>query len=199
MKKSAAFTLIELLIASAIFLVVAVTIYSAFGAGIFGLRHINESIDMQQAARQILERLDTDLRNAFTYAKDKESKFIGNASGISFLTLVDTFSVDKLEQEYAFVSYEVEGNTLMRACRKNQESLNAGSTIQAEEMSPRIEKLEFSYGYIDPFDKSLKLKDSWGAPGALDEQKTLPAAVAVKLAIKDKGTQEFQRTIYLPR
>lgn len=197
MKPSKAFTLVELLIASSIFLVVAVTIYSAFGAGIFGFRDIQENIDIQQAARQVLGRIDIDLRNSFVYSMN-ETKFTGNENEISFLTLVDTFSKDKIVQEYAFVSYAVSQNTLMRLCRRGQESLNVNSEISPEEIAANISQIAFSYGYIDPADGSLRFQDSWGSPSASSEQKVLPVAVKIAVSIKDKTEQTFERIIYLP-
>ncbi|MCX5715091.1 MAG: prepilin-type N-terminal cleavage/methylation domain-containing protein, partial [Candidatus Omnitrophica bacterium] len=68
MKKTKAFSLVELLIASAIFAVVMVSIYSAFRTGIFGYKNIRENIEIYQSARFILERINLDLRNAFAYS-----------------------------------------------------------------------------------------------------------------------------------
>ena len=198
MKAQKAFTLVELLIATAIFSVVAVTVYSAFQAGIFGFRDIGQNIDIHQSARQILERIDTDLRNSFVYSEDKESKFSGDETEMSFLTLVDTFSKDKIVEDYCLISYRLEGDTLMRACRRNQESLNPKSEIKPEEMASNIDRIKFSYGYLNPTDKALEFKDSWGGQGLPEEDKAKPLAVKVTLGIKDRAIQEFQRTIYLP-
>ena len=195
MKNYKGFTLIELLIASTIFMVLAVTVYSAFHTGIFGYRNIEETIDVYQAARLILERLDLDLRNSFVYS-DAQAKFSGNKNEVSFLTLVDTYREDKLLPEYAFVSYKLEANKLLRLCRKNQESLKEKSEVQPDEMATNIKELSFNFGYLDPVDSSLKFKDSWGSTP--DEQKTLPMAVKVNLTLKGKAGYGFERTIFLP-
>lgn len=192
MKPVKALTLIELLIASSIFVVVIVTIYSAFHSGIFGYRNIEETLDVYQAARSILERINLDLRNSFAYSED-ETKFVGEKNKISFLTLVDTYRQDKIVQDFAFVFYKFEGdNKLLRLCRKNQEALKEDSEIQPEEMADNIEKLNFTYFYFDTADNKLKEKDSW------DASKNLPVAVKVNLTIKAKIEQKFERTIYLP-
>ena len=193
-----AFTLVELLIASAIFLVVMLPIYSAFQSGIFGFRNIEETIDIYQTARQILERMNLDLRNSFAYSQD-DAKFIGTKNEVSFLTLVDTFGEDTIVEDYAYVSYKLEENKLMRLCRKNKEALNDKSKIESDEMSSNIEKIDFSYGYIDLADQSLKFKDLWSGPDTPGEQGTLPVAIKVILTLKNKIKQDFQRTIFLSR
>lgn len=193
MQKTKAFTLVELLIASSIFIVVMLTIYSAFHTGIFGYRNIEEAIDTYQAAGQILGRINLDLRNSFVYAAN-ETKFEGENNRISFLTLVDSYQEDNAVQDYAFVAYTLEGNKLMRLCRINQDSLNNESETEPEEMADNI-GIIFTYFYIDPDDpanSSLKEKDLW------DDKLKLPVAVKINLTVKGKTESNFQRTIYLP-
>lgn len=191
MKKNKALTLVELLIASSIFVIVMVTIYSAFHSGIFGYRNIDENINIYQTARSILERINLDLRNSFTYSTD-ESKFEGENNRLGFLTLVDSYREENIVQDYAYVSYKLGENKFMRLCRKNQEAINDKSETEPEEMASDIDGINFSYGYIDPADKSLKWKESW------DNLKALPIAVRVKLTLKNKTKQEFERIVYLP-
>jgi hypothetical protein len=169
-----------------------VTIYLAFYSGIFGYRNIEETIDVYQAIGQILERVNLDLRNSFAYSND-DTKFVGNKNEISFLTLVDTFNKDEIIQDYASITYKLEGNKFMRLCRRNQQTLNEKSEIQAKEMVHNIEEINFNYGYRVSSDEPLKFdKESW------DDKTKLPLAVKVKLTVKDKTKQEFERIIYLP-
>lgn len=192
MKRSYGFTLLELLIAASIFVVVMVSIYSAFGAGMFGYKDIEENIRVSQIARQILERINLDLRNSFAYS-DSDSKFKGERSALSFLSVLDSFSKNEITQDYAFISYKLEGDKLIRLCRKNQEALKETSEIEAEEISALIEELVFSYADIVAAEHTLEWKDSFG-----EAQKTLPATVKVKLILKSKMKEEFERTIYIP-
>lgn len=192
------FTLIELLIASAIFSIIMITVYSAFHTGIFGYKDIEETVDVYQAARQVLGRINLDLRNSFVYSEN-EVKFLGNNSGISFLTTVDKFYNEKAVPVYAFVAYQVEGDQIMRLCRQGQESLNENSQIEPEEMAKGVENIIFSYGYINGAEQDIKWKDTWGAAGdSLEEQKILPNAVKVKLTIKNDLKYSFERTIFIP-
>lgn len=192
------FTLLELLIASAIFSIIMVTVYSAFHTGIFGYKDIEETVDVYQTARQVLGRINLDLRNSFIYSEN-EAKFLGNNSGVSFLTTVDTFYNEKAVPVYAFVAYQVEGDKIMRLCRTGQESLNENSQIEPEEMAKGVENIIFSYGYINGAEQDIKWKDTWGAAGdSLEEQKILPNAVKVKLTIKNNVKYNFERTIFIP-
>lgn len=195
MKNKRAFTLAELLIASLVLTVVMVTIYASFRTGLFGYRNIEETINTYQAARQILERLNLDLRNSFAYSGE-DAKFKGTVSELSFMSLADTFSQDKITQSYSFVSYSLNGAKLTRSCRKDKDSLNEKSETQPEEMPSDIGKLEFSYGVAGD-DGALKFQDSWAAEDAPQEKKKLPAAVKVKLTLRNKMQEEFERTIYL--
>jgi prepilin-type N-terminal cleavage/methylation domain-containing protein len=190
MKKNKAVTLIELLITSAIFVVVMVAIYSAFQTGIFGYRDIEENIQLYQSARQILERINLDLRNSFAFSKD-ETKFIGSKNEISFLTLVDSFTQDKIMQDYALVAYKLEEGKFTRLCRKNQQALNEKSEIEPLEFAENVAELSFSYAALPTSGQSIEWKDSW------EDTKKLPTAVRVELTLKNKIRQEFERQIFL--
>ncbi|MEK6714716.1 MAG: prepilin-type N-terminal cleavage/methylation domain-containing protein, partial [Candidatus Omnitrophota bacterium] len=186
------FTLVELLIATSIFVVVMVSIYSSFGAGMFGYKDIEENIKISQGARQILERMNLDLRNSFAYS-ESDSKFSGAKDSLSFLSLTDNYNNNEITPAYAFISYKLEGDRLMRLRRINQEALKETSGIEAEEITALIEELVFSYADIVASEHTLEWKDSFG-----EAQKTLPAAVKVKLILKSKVKAEFERTIYIP-
>lgn len=190
-KTDKAFTLIELLIASSIFVIVMMSIYSAFHTGLFGYRDIEENIGIYQTARIILERLNLDLRNSFAYSSD-ETKFSGNNTEINFLSLTDNFRQGKLMHNYSFISYKLDGKSLLGLCRKDQEALNDKSQTQAQELASNIESLSFSFAFFDPASQELKWKDSW------EEKALFPVAVKAKLIISGKTKQEFARTIYLP-
>lgn len=197
-KISTGFTLVEVLIASSIFLVIMTTIYSSFHAGVFGYKNIEDAVNVYQSARQILERINSDIRNSFSFSEN-QTKFSGNANGINFLTLVDTYEDDKILQNYAFVGYQIEEGKLTRLCRQGKESLNNNSQIQPEEMVLNAANLFFSYGYNVIGQEGIQWKDTWGAADdPLEEQRILPAAVKLKLTIKNKAEYNFERTIFIP-
>ena len=190
-KNDKAVTLIELLIASSIFVIVMVSIYSTFHTGLFGYRDIEENIDTYQAARIILERLSRDLRNSFVYSPD-ETMFLGKANEISFLTLADNFKENEFLRNYSFVSYILEQDKILKLSRKGQTAFDSREEIEPQELAANIENLNFSYGFIESDSQDLKWKDSW------EEKNSLPLAVRAKLIIAGKTKQEFVRTIYFP-
>lgn len=190
LKKS--FSLVELLIAASLFVVVMLSIYTSFGAGMFGYKDIEENIKISHAARQALERINLDLRNAFSYSQP-EAKFSGTKVDISFLSLVDKFYNNAIIRDYAMISYRLEGDRLMRLCRPNQEALKETSEVEAEEIASGVEEISFVYGNIVASGQPLDWKESWG-----DDPELLPAAVKIKLILKNKIAQEFERTVYIP-
>ncbi len=205
MKKTRGLTLTELLIATAIFALVLLTVYASFHAGVLGSQNIEEAIGVSQSARHILERINLDLRNSFAYSAD-DSKFTGNPNAISFLAVVDNYSRDKIRQEFAFVSYKLEGDKLMRLCRLNTEALKEESAaLPGEEMSSGIKEITFKYGYkpVSGSEPIIFDKDNW------QNNPKLPLAVKVKLELfrnraKDaedtfeRTVDTFERTIFLP-
>lgn len=188
--KQRALTLVELLIASTIFVLVMTTVYSAFHTGIFGFRDIEENLDIHQTARQVLERIVLDLRNIITYSAE-ETKFKGDKNSLSFLTLVDKFSEGKMTRDYCSVSYNRKENKIMRLELLNKDSLKQESDTEPEELASRIKELQFSYAVIEKDTQQLKWLDLW------EDTAALPAAVKVKISIGPKRKEEFERTIFL--
>lgn len=191
MKKNRGFTLVELLIASAIFSVVIVTIYSAFRSGFVSYRNIEETTNIHQSARLIFAQINSDLRNSFDY-KNNDTGFSGEKESLGFYTLVDSYYQDEIIQDYAFVSYTLETDKLMRISRRNWDSHDSSSLTVAEEMASGIEKIIFSYGFLDEDGKTLKFQEFW------NDKTKFPQVVKVELSIGNKVKYDFSRTIYLP-
>ncbi len=181
MKKQTGFTLVEILIASLIFAVVMVSVYSAFHSGVFGYYSIDENIDIYQAARVIFGRLNRDLHNSFAYSSEN-TKFTGTETEITFLTLTDS------QADFTFVSYKLEGDKLMRLFRKNQEALKEDSEIKPQLVADNL-TIKFAYGYPGERPGEIQFNDS--------TNETLPLAVRVSLTVNKKITRSFERTIYL--
>jgi prepilin-type N-terminal cleavage/methylation domain-containing protein len=198
-KGSSAFTLVELLLASTIFAVVAVSIFSAFRSGYFGYTSIAENIQTYQSLRFIFNRLSLDLRNAFIYTQE-EGRFRGEKDSLSFYSLVDSFAEDRLVEDYCRITYELKEKKLMRLCRKNAESIGDVSDVLPEELPAELEDLTFSYGYFDQAKNTLEWKDAWnsGTNPLPEEAKTLPVEIKVKITLKTMPGEEFTRTIFLP-
>ena len=195
--KDRSFTLIELLIASSISIAILLTLYLSFNAGIFGYKRIQDALNTSAAAIKALSRLNLDLRNSFPYSAS-EARFEGNTEGIGFFTLAKTFRQNVTTQDYAHVFYGLEGDRLLRTCRRNQDSLSNTTEIGAQILAADLQRVLFSYGEFNSDKEILEWKDTWNQSSAL------PMAVRVVLTIKGKSGQKetdgdnFQRTIFLP-
>ncbi len=190
MRKPRAFTLMEMLIAVTIFAVIVVSIYSAFQSGIFGYRNIEDALDLNQAAFSSLDRMDTDIRNCFSFSSD-DNKFSGDSGNISFLTLANIYEANRIKKSFAFVSYSVKDNKLIRLCRTGSAALNADSAISPEEMVENS-GIKFEYGYVQS-GRVVVYRNSW------TDKKNLPSCVKVTLSAgsEAKARKVFERTIYL--
>jgi prepilin-type N-terminal cleavage/methylation domain-containing protein len=183
------FTLIEILVSMAILAIVLVSLYAAFHSGVFGVGRIEEKIGTSQAAKRIVERINTDLRNAIPFSSD-DARFSGSQSALAFITIIDVFRQGRLSQEYAVVSYKLEGGKLLRTCRRGKESLTS-ATIEADEMADNVSRVHFKYGSTLEEQNVLQWKDAW------DDSKKMPRAVRVEIVLGAKESEKYERTIYL--
>lgn len=177
------FTLIELLIVTSIFALIMIGFYTAFHSGIFGYKSIDEALNNYQSGYRIMERINMDLKNSFTYS-DTKTGFTGQNNSIGFFSLVDAC--------YSLVSYRLDDDnkTLLRLCKKNSQAVNKETKVEPEIMTTNVQELSFSYVYLDAYGQE-RIKDYW------DDPKALPFAVKVKLILKDTQKYEFKRKIFL--
>jgi len=189
-KSTSAVTFIELIIATSIFTVIAITIYSAFHSGITGYKNISGVIDLHQSAGSLLSRLNSELRNSFACAKDAPG-FKGDKDRISFFALADVYTQGRIDREYAYISYAQSLDKLTRVCLRGKDSMMDPSGVKPEEFISNIESIRFSYGVYDREGLILNWLDSW------QDKKVLPDAVKVVLILKDKVPYNFERTIFL--
>ena len=184
------FTLMEVLLAVTIFSIVAISLFSAFRSGVFGYRAIEEAIDLNQSVFSALSRLDTDVRNCFSFSVD-DNKFTADSSNLGFLTLTNVFEGKGLEKKYAYVSYSIKDNKLTHICRVDSDALNVNSTVLAEEMVENAQ-IKFEYGYIQS-GRTIIYTSGW------TDKKSLPVCIKVVLTVGQTGkaAKVFERSIYL--
>ncbi len=189
-KKLRGFTLIEVIISAAIFVVVSLLIYSSFNAGIMGSRNIEENINLYQPVKKFFELINRDLRNSFVFSNNT-TNFSGNENEIEFMTIVDSYYNDTKIPTYANVVYNFENQTISRFCRKNKESLNSRSDISGKEILSDIEDIKYEYGYYEKNETDFKWNNVW------EDEKRLPSAVRLKVIVNPKLQKEFKKTIYI--
>ncbi|MBP7216459.1 MAG: prepilin-type N-terminal cleavage/methylation domain-containing protein [Candidatus Omnitrophica bacterium] len=198
--KFSGFTLIELLVATSVFVVVLVAMFNAFHTGIFGYRAVEERIESEQIASQLLTRLNSDLRSAFAYdSQEEDAHFTGSAQEVDFLATIIIYNGNIPVSTLARITYRLEGGKLMRRACVNQDSLNEKSDTPFEEVADSLTAFNMRFITFDPDSKQTKEQDDWAQTGSPnDEKKKMPDGVKVNFTITQKGTYSFDRTIFLP-
>jgi prepilin-type N-terminal cleavage/methylation domain-containing protein len=184
------FTLLELLIASTIFVVIMLAVYTAFRTGIVSYRKIEGSLGTYQTGRLILTRLESDLKNSFAYTS-QDTGFAGNTQAIDFFSIVDTFERDgKSYADVCRVHYWFADGLLQRSLARG---LNAYKrtldSSAAQELSSDIQSIEFRYAY--PVNRAASDYD-WQTvwPKNDEQKKNFPLVVQITLTIREplRGT-----------
>lgn len=182
------FTLIEVLIATSIIAIVALSLYSAFQTGFLSYRKVDVSFELYQNARIILSRLELDLKNAFAYYV-QDPKFSGQKEVLEFFSAVDSYSAGRKYHNIYRIKYELQGKVLKRSFRAGLKALSDEALPVSEELSSDVKEITFEYalGFENP-DNPYEWRDSW-----LSEEignTPLPLAVKVKLSLFEPGAKD---------
>ena len=192
-KKPNAFTLIELLVAVTIFSIIALSIYSAFYAGVRVWRRANTIIEFNQSMRVFFDIISVDLKNAVHYsdAEDAEN-FKGDGHEMSFRTLVDVYGASsRLQSELMKVIYRYDGaaGAVKRIAAGKLEGFDEEhGKIQDMIKGIEAEYFTFEYCYKEPASESeyeYRWKNVW------DDPKKIPRGVKVAIG-------KFKKIILLP-
>lgn len=186
LRASRAFSLVELLIAVAIFSVVSIAIYATFSSGMAVLRRV-KNIDLtQQRILLKTERLSRELREQPACRKQL---FQGDKTKISFCANIDYFP-------YRLTYYfDSSANALKRVADKLSEIIDEEGNLDPELHSPpviylpKVKEVRFSYLYLDLNKNAYLWTDQW-------QQDYLP--FAVKFIIFSEK-QNYESTVYSPR
>jgi len=204
-KNCAAFTLIELLIATVIFSLVILSLYSAFQVGLSSYRRLDYTCNTFQTARLLFNRLELDLKNALIYNSDN-SMFRGSASGLDFISSIDSYDKDNINTDICRVRYDFNDTTLKRRCLYAMQALSDGFELAADELSNDVKRISFSYAFAtgNP-DTPYEWQEYWPKQGEEAQEAGLPLAVKIKLSLIEKdinknesGVIDFSRIIPLP-
>ena len=172
------FTLVELLIAVGIFGVVAISIYSSFGAAIKVWRHGEEIIESNQNLRLGLNEMSKDLKNIIFF---DSIEFEAQGGSVTFPSL----SGDDIIK----ISYNLDGDkgVLIKATagRKDGFDLEAGVT---EELISTVKAISFSFPYEGL--EEYECRSEW------DSELGIPRGIKIKVDLEDgKG---IMKTVFIP-
>ncbi len=186
------FTLVELLITLSIFSIVILSLYSAFHTGIFSYNRLDNSISLYQTARKVLNRIDLDLKNIFSYSNE-DTGFVGGKDWLNFFTLIGS--------DFSSVSYERKETNLLRLCKKGIETLKENISMRPKVLAKNIKEIDFSYGFLTDEKNVLVWEDNWADTDI--EKGNLPLAVKISLTLEENSKKgrdiKFEKIISLER
>lgn len=200
MKKTSAFTFVEVMLVASIFAIVAVAIYSTLGAGISAWKKSQEAQTLHQDARLTLNKMAQDLENASLYSKKEGfSNFSGEKNKISFYSLVDDYQALPVHPELKRITYSLNepAHTLLRQEETFPESVQETPSQAPEAIALQVANLNFFYCYEDKAaEPPYKWLDSWQPNPAKDI--FLPQGVKIELKLDAKGKLSFTKYVFIP-
>lgn len=177
-----ALTLVEVLVASAIFSVLSLTLYLLLRSGI----SIREKIELQQTTLQRTyincERISHEVRNAINFNNDN-SGFEGSEKSFKFYTLLFDYASDY--PKISHITYSFKNHILQKEVRRPFKE----KPIRSFPYITNITKVSFEY-----FDSQVGTWETmW------EEKNYLPRGVRINLTIQDeKGrTSSINKHIFI--
>lgn len=201
-KPKGGFTLLELMIVSALMAVVVLAIHSAYRQGIrLWTRLQYAGIDKEKVIL-VVGRISKELKNTFNYTEDK-IRFAGTKESISFPALIKEMDTSAGTSEpYVIskpgrISYSLDEDeeVLYRQQFKYSEAFQDKKDITRRKMLGRVTSLTFSYYQYNEEDKEYRWQEEW------DEEDMLPYAVRIEIKLKGESDDKEEtviRTISIP-
>jgi len=194
--KRRTFTLIELLIAFAVFSVIAAGIYSTLRTGIRFYTQGNAVIAQNQKLRMFFDTIARDLTNAVDYEPYLETDW--QASQIVFPAIIDVFGEAAMDRQLAKLKYSLDNGKLVRQCAGLKEGFNE-EKAQAYVFLEGVEELNFEYCYQSlSFGSEYQWLKSWTKPS---QKPNIPKGVKIRLSLRREGFEHpetFTKTVFIP-
>jgi prepilin-type N-terminal cleavage/methylation domain-containing protein len=178
-KSEEGFTLVELLVAVAIFSVLLVTIYSSFTSGVAARERGEALVDMAYVGHETLGRMASDLANSYGLL---DPGFLGEAEGMSFVTLER--GRDYQTAKICHVSYRLmrddpeECGSLLRMRR-----IFGDTREEIDLTGPCVRDVKLSYAYRERGESETRWSGYWFAT----EGAPLPVAVRIAMTLEADG------------
>ncbi len=178
-----AFTFIELMIASAIFVMLAAAIYLSFSVGVRSWRKIEDSCVVRQEARHVLTLVSRELRCA---SRSTLIAFDGDEHSVSFCSSLGDISC---------IKYEYNKRTgVIERIRRTYTQYVSGEDGKVSTIAEGVSGLEFLYSYNN--DGDIEWRDAWRS---IDGE--MPFGVCIKLSLKPRGFAaglELSKIVIIP-
>jgi len=184
-------TLIELLLATSLFVVLGTILYSILSQGIVFLKRSESELDSHREERIILGKIAADVRVALIH---QWVQFLGEADQIYFCGLRrmkdEPSGIPRLSKIHYYV-LEKDVGTQKKGLYLTEypvEQSFLDSPPPGRRITDIFQDFHFEYGYWDPIDSKIITKEKW-----TDSEK-IPRVVV----LKGKSQKEFVKTIILP-
>lgn len=183
------FTLIEMLIVTAIISVVALAIYATLNNGIKIWQKVNRQLP-EEDLNIFFDKFSLDLRNSFKFSG---INFSGTIDKLEFSTLVNSMRLQKRTVGKLIYAYEPQ-NQILNRYQVDFAGVYSGESNASPQQSLRnVRTLKFQYYLYDEQNKVYLWQDEYG------HKEGLPLAVKVELEFDDgKEIKKFTRTISIP-
>ncbi|MDD5466051.1 MAG: prepilin-type N-terminal cleavage/methylation domain-containing protein [Candidatus Omnitrophica bacterium] len=183
-KNKEGFTLVELLIVTALLAIVSLAVYATFNNGIRIWQKINEQAP-QEDLDIFFEEFALDLRNTFKFSG---YNFIGKEKQLEFITIVGSPRMHKDTVGKVIYFYDPESKIISKTSLDYSQIYEGNGGI-TRQLARGVESLRFKYYFYDKEAKEYIWIDEWPKDG-------LPLAVRVEVGLEEPGQKsEFVKTI----
>ena len=179
MIKKRGFTLIETVIAVALFTMVAISAYGSFRSGFLAYQRIESQLGKEHEFKMLANELNRELRNAIEYAP---IAFSGKSDSIRFPCRLWRYSDNQLQENLYDVSYQFRDGQLERSELKLKRKFGDRSEPLKESLLP-FESCRFQYAYKKHND-GIEWRNEWGKSPYLG----LPRAI--RLIVKNRSLRQ---------
>jgi len=186
-RNKAGFTLIEMLIVTAMLSVISLAVYATFNNGIKIWQKINQEMPAEDM-NIFFEKFTADLRNSL---KIGNVAFSGKEDEFEFATLVNSQRLGEATVGKVKYNYDYNNEKILREQMDYSAIYESGSGISRPSLG-NVKSLKFSYYIYDSVKQEYLWQDEW-------KETSLPLAIRIELELKNNDrTDKFTKTVSIP-
>lgn len=175
-KTSGGFTLVEAIVAVALFSVIALASYGSFRSGFVAYQRIESQLGQNYELNMLMRGLDQELKNSLYFAG---VPFEGESDRIRFPTRLRRFDGKKMSDELVAVTYQYRGKRLERIEEKLREEFNDKRSEKESLLAFETCRFQFAYRQRNG---GIDWKSEW------KESPYMGLPRAIRLAVQEKSS-----------
>ncbi len=203
MKNQRGFTLMETLLAAALFAIIMTSGFSVFQMGLQIWKRTQGSSKMERKVLLTFEKMGRGLRSAMRVPLPQEIlgkqeiEYGGNHAGFSFPAMVTKASKQgELITQTGKISYRFESSS-QTLCRINENASDfyLKKNVPCEALVQGVQSVKFQYWLYDKIGKEYDWYEEW------DTKRGMPQAVRISLtvpAVQNSPKKEYHQTWLIP-